>query len=383
MPLKVMPVYGTRPEAIKVAPLIKHLHDNEQTQAIVAVTGQHREMLDQVNTMFGITPDIDLNIMQAGQTLHEIIERTLAGLTPVLQSERPDYVVTQGDTTTTLAASMAATFLEIPVVHMEAGLRSGSKRSPFPEEINRKLTTQLADLHLAPTSGSRANLLAENISPEDIHVTGNTVIDALLEAVTWRTELPADVQNFIDPDQPLIVVTTHRRENLGDSMSAIGRAIGRLAFDFPDAKIVLPIHRNPAVRTAILPEVADRANVLVTEPIGYGEFATLLDASHLVITDSGGIQEEAPSLGKPVLVMRDTTERPEAVDHGTVELVGPDENRIVERASLLLTDQAHYDQMAQATNPYGDGKAGARSVAAILHHAGLGEPLPDFDPAAR
>lgn len=380
MALKVMPVFGTRPEAIKMAPLITELDKHDSTEAIVAVTGQHREMLDQVNAMFSITPDIDLNIMQAGQTLHQIIERTLAGLTPVLQAEKPDYVVTQGDTTTTLAASMAAAFLEIPVVHLEAGLRSGNRKSPFPEEINRKVTTQLADLHLAPTPESRANLLAEGVNAADVYVTGNTVIDALLEAVTWDRPLPEDVADFIDPARKLLVVTSHRRENLGDSMSAIGRSIGRLAREFPEIQVVLPIHRNPAVRAAIIPEVSALDNVLVTEPIGYGEFATLLNASTLVVTDSGGIQEEAPSLGKPVLVMRDTTERPEAVVHGTVELVGANEEKIFSRASALLTDQKQYDEMAQATNPYGDGKAGARSVAAIVSHAGLGEPLPDFDP---
>lgn len=381
MTLRVMSVYGTRPEAIKFAPLVKALEQHRDTESIVAVTGQHREMLDQVNHLFGIVPTIDLDIMRAGQTLHQIIERTLAGLTPLLEAERPDYVVVQGDTTTTFAAAMAAAFLQIPVVHLEAGLRSGDRHSPFPEELNRKATSQLADLHLAPTPRSRANLEAEGIAPDDIAVTGNTVIDALLEAVTWDTALPEELDRVAHSGRRVVTVTTHRRENLGAGMASIGRSLAAIAERFPDVELVLPIHRNPAVRAAVLPEVEGHPNITVTEPLDYDAFATLLDASHLVVTDSGGVQEEAPSLGKPVLVMRDTTERPEAVDHGTVELVGTDERTIVERTAALLTDEAHYTAMARATNPYGDGRAAGRCVAAILHHAGLGERAPDFSPA--
>lgn len=375
-----MPVFGTRPEAIKMAPLIHALESSPHTEPVVVVTGQHREMLDQVNALFGIEPAIDLNIMQAGQTLHEIIERTLAGMSPVLSREKPDYVLTQGDTTTTLAATMAAAFMQIPVIHLEAGLRSGSRHSPFPEELNRKVASQLANLHLAPTPQSRGNLLKEGIAKQDICVTGNTVIDALLEAVSWNTPLPPEILDFCRPDHQLVVVTTHRRENLGTTMKSIGRAIATLATNFPSVDFVVPLHRNPAVRSAVVPEVSLSSNVLVTEPLAYDIFSSLLDKSYLVITDSGGIQEEAPSLGKPVLVMRDTTERPEAVDFGTVEIVGQNEKTIVDRASQLLTDSAHYEAMAHATNPYGDGQASARSLAAILAHAGIGERLPDFQP---
>ncbi len=380
MALRVMSVFGTRPEAIKLAPLVKALEAHGDTESLVVVTGQHREMLDQVNELFQIEPDRDLNIMQPGQTLHEILERTLARLTPVLREERPDYVAVQGDTTTTYAAAMAAAFLQIPVVHLEAGLRSGNRDSPFPEELNRRATTQLAHLHLAPTQRSRRNLEAEGIDPADIAVTGNTVIDALLEAVTWDTKIPPEIERIIDSGRRMVVVTTHRRENLGEGMASIGRSLAEIARRFPDVELVLPIHRNPAVRDVILPAVENHDNITVTEPLDYDVFSAVLDASHLVVTDSGGIQEEAPSLGKPVLVMRDTTERPEAVEHGTVELVGTEEAAIVERTSALLTDESLYSHMARATNPYGDGRAAARSVAAIVSHAGLGERDRDFDP---
>jgi UDP-N-acetylglucosamine 2-epimerase (non-hydrolysing) len=346
------------------------------------VTGQHREMLDQVNEVFGIVPDHDLDIMSHGQTLTEIFARVMDQLDPILARVRPDAVIVQGDTSTSTAAALAAFYRQIPVIHLEAGLRSGDILSPFPEEANRKITSQIASLHLAPTLRSLANLVAEGVRLEDIVVTGNTVIDALYLAVERRTAFtdPA-VEAVAASGRRIVLVTTHRRENWGDAMEGMGRALARIARRFPDTQIVLPVHRNPVVRDAVLPHLAGLANVTVTEPLGYGEFTHLLSLSTLVLTDSGGLQEEAPSLGKPVLVMRDNTERPEAVEAGTARLIGTAEERIVAEVHRLLTNDAAYAAMAQAVNPYGDGRsagrvldATARMLAPVLH-----DVLPDFD----
>ncbi|GEK79688.1 non-hydrolyzing UDP-N-acetylglucosamine 2-epimerase [Agrococcus baldri] len=376
---KVMTVYGTRPEAIKVATVIEALEQDERFVSIPVVTGQHREMLDQVNSMFGITPRHDLNLMEPGQPLNGIVSRAIAGLDELLVAEAPDVVVVQGDTSTAMAAALAAFNRQVTVVHLEAGLRTGNIDSPFPEEANRKLIGQVAKLHLAPTMGSRANLLHESFDPTSIVVTGNTVIDALLEASAWTT-VPSDpaVAEAAASGRPIILATTHRRENLGDSMDAIGRALAALARKHHDHIVILPVHRNPAVRKAVLPHLEGLDNIIVTEPMAYAEFTKVMAASRIILTDSGGVQEEAPSLGKPVLVMRENTERPEAVDAGTVRLVGTDYDRIVFEADRLLDDPAAYDAMANAVNPYGDGHASSRSVSAIAALLGVGERAADF-----
>lgn len=375
----IMPIYGTRPEAIKMAPIITALQADPDLDCVVTVTGQHREMLDQVNELFGIVPDHDLNIIRPRQTLNGVMTRTIDGLDALFEQNAPDAVIVQGDTTTSTAGAIAAFYRGIPVVHAEAGLRSFNILSPFPEEANRKMTSQIASLHLAPTSTSRDNLLREAVPAADICVTGNTVIDALLEVV--QKELP-----FTDPlleqlagnGRRLVLVTTHRRENQGDAMRGVGRALARLAQAHPEVDFLLPAHKNPVVREAILPEIQGRENVLVTEPLAYGEFTRLLSVADVVLTDSGGVQEEAPSLGKPVLVMRENTERPEAVTAGTVKLIGTDEDRVFTEVQTLLQDAEAYQTMAAAVNPYGDGEAAARTVAAIRQMLGLGERLPDF-----
>lgn len=381
---KVMPVYGTRPEAIKVAPIVKALQADDRFECVVAVTGQHREMLDQVNELFGIVPDHDLNIIRPRQTLNGVFARTLEGLDAVLEQERPDAVVVQGDTTTSTAAAVAAFNRGIAVVHAEAGLRSFDIHSPFPEEANRKITSQIAALHLPPTSVSRDNLLREGVAAEDVYVTGNTVIDALLEAVEHQVPFEDERLAALQASgRRVVLVTTHRRENQGDAMRGVGRALARLAAAHPDATFVLPAHRNPVVREAILPEIEGRENVLVTEPLAYGEFTHLLSVATVVLTDSGGVQEEAPSLGKPVLVMRENTERPEAVTAGTVRLIGTDEEVVVAEVTRLLEEPEAYEAMAAAVNPYGDGRAAERTVSGIARLLGVGERLPEFDPEAR
>lgn len=377
---RVMTVYGTRPEAIKVAPVIKAIEASDSLQSITAVTGQHREMLDQVNDIFGISPDFDLDVFAHGQSLNVLMAKVFERLDPVLAEVMPDALLVQGDTSTVAAASIAAFYRKIPVVHLEAGLRSGDIHSPFPEEANRKITSQVTTLHLAPTPTSKANLVREAIDPASIAVTGNTVIDALLHTVA--EDIP-----FSDPaldevhrgDGRLLLVTTHRRENWGGAMEGVGRALRRLAERYPDTTILLPAHRNPIVREAILPHVESCSNVKVTEPMAYGEFTRMMDRAAVVLTDSGGVQEEAPSLGKPVLVMRENTERPEAVGAGTVRLIGTDEERIVSEVSALFDDESAYAAMANAVNPYGDGQAARRSVAAIEQLLGVGERLNDFE----
>lgn len=377
----VLTVFGTRPEAIKVAPVVRAIESSAKLNSRTLVTAQHREMLDQVNELFSIVPDIDLNIMSNGQTLNGIASRVIGELDSVLALERPDAVLVQGDTTTVMGAAIASFNRDIPVIHLEAGLRSGNLQSPFPEEANRKLTSQISSLHLAPTARSRENLLAEGVDPADVVVTGNTVIDALRIAVEMKVS-PADkvAANYVASDCPKLLVTTHRRENLGSSMENIGNALAELASTRPELLILLPAHRNPLVREAVLPRVRDFDNVLVTEPLSYGEFTTVMAASDIILTDSGGIQEEAPSLGKPVLVMRENTERPEAVDAGSVALVGTDTQRIVAKTSRLFDDLNAYRTMAKAINPYGDGLAAARSVAAIEELLGVGERRAEFDP---
>lgn len=378
----IMPIFGTRPEAIKMAPIVSALQESPLFRCIVTVTGQHREMLDQVNELFGIVPDHDLNILQQGQSLSAIMTRTIDGLEKLFASTRPDAVVVQGDTTTSTAAAIAAFYHGIPVVHVEAGLRSGDLLSPFPEEANRKITSQITRLHLAPTSTSRENLLKEGISAEDIVVTGNTVIDALLATVDKQLPFTDPQLEELDASgRQILLVTTHRRENQGESMRSVGRALARIADAEPDLVIVLPAHKNPVVREAVLPALEGKANVLVTEPLAYGEFTRLLSRAHIVLTDSGGVQEEAPSLGKPVLVMRENTERPEALEAGTVKLIGTDEERIFAEVTRLMHDSSHFATMANAVNPYGDGKAAARTVAAIEELLGVGYRTADFSGA--
>ena len=360
---KVMVVYGTRPEAIKVAPVIKALEADPNLEPIVVVTAQHREMLDQVNQVFEIEPDVDLNLMAHGQTLNSIAGSVISKIDEVLAKHEPDAVVVQGDTTTVMGAAIAAFNREVPVVHLEAGLRSGDINSPFPEEANRKIVSQIARVHLAPTMVSRSNLLADGVPDENIHVIGNTVIDAL----QWAVERPVEfslpeLQALESDDRRVLLVTTHRRENLGDNMVNIGKAMRHLAAHYPDLLIVWPAHKNPNVRAAIAPQIEDLDNVISIEPVEYGEFSHLINASDIVLTDSGGIQEEAPSLGKPVLVLRENTERPEAVDAGTVKLIGTATEKIIAEVSQLLDDSKAYRDMANAVNPYGDGHSAGRSV---------------------
>ena len=377
---KIMTVYGTRPEAIKVAPVIKALEKDERFESVAVSTGQHREMLEQVNTMFGIKPKLDLHLMKPGQSLNEIVSRALMGLDEIIDSEKPDVIISQGDTSTAMTAALAGFHRGVKIVHLEAGLRTGDIHSPFPEEANRKLIGQVAELHLAPTAGSMENLRRENVRSKDIAVTGNTVIDALLEAASWDTEFEdPTVQEAANSAKRLVVVTTHRRENL-ETMKEIGGAVKDLAEGYPDINFVLPLHLNPKVREAVLPEVESLPNVIITDPLPYDQFTKLLDLATIILTDSGGVQEEAPALGKPVLVMRQNTERPEAVVAGTVKLVGTNRSLIVAEAKLLLDDDAAYEAMANAVNPYGDGKAAERAVAAIAELLGVGERLPDFAP---
>ena len=378
---RILVVYGTRPEAIKLAPLIQALQNSPDFEPIIVVTGQHRSMLDQVNVLFGITPKYDLDLMSGRPNLAGITAGVLEGLGPILETERPDLVIVQGDTTTVFSAALAAFYAQIPVAHVEAGLRTGDRYDPFPEEINRQLTTVLTTLHLAPTPTSRLNLLAEGVDPDCIHVTGNTVIDTLLD-VTARALPPTNSELSRLGDQRVVLVTSHRRENWGEPMARISRAIARLARAFPNVVFVLPAHLNPIVREVLLPPLAGLPNVRVTDPLDYVDMVFAMAASHLVITDSGGIQEEAPSLGKPVLVLRETTERPEALSAKTVRLVGTDEELIVAEATRLLTDSGTYESMARAINPYGDGRAVRRIVGAIENFFGTGPRPEEFSTMA-
>lgn len=377
---KIMTVYGTRPEAIKVAPVVSTLQNDDRFDSVVVSTGQHKEMLEQVNKRFGITPDHDMALMKPGQTLNELVSRAIQGLDPIIEEEKPDVIISQGDTSTAMVAALAGFHKGVKIVHLEAGLRTGNIFSPFPEEANRKIIGQIASLHLAPTNESRENLRRENFRSKDIVVTGNTVIDALIAASQWKVEFDDErLRALADTDQRVVLVTTHRRENL-EAMKEIGGAVQDLAKAYPDHIFALPLHLNPKVRDAVLPEVEDLPNVIITDPLPYDQFTSLMNRAYLVLTDSGGVQEEAPSLGKPVLVMRENTERPEAVVAGTVKLVGTDRGRIVAEATTLLDSEAAYSAMANAVNPYGDGKAAARSVAAIAALVGVGERIPEFEP---
>jgi UDP-N-acetylglucosamine 2-epimerase (non-hydrolysing) len=361
---KVMTIFGTRPEAIKMAPVVKELKKVVDIDTKVVVTAQHREMLDQVLQLFSIQPDYDLDLMKQQQDLFSITCGVLEGMKDILEKERPDLVLVHGDTTTTMAASLAAFYARIPVGHVEAGLRTRNKYSPYPEEMNRTLTGRIADLHFAPTDTSRENLLHEATARFKIWVTGNTVIDALLETVEQAYEFGPEFAG-IDFGKRLLVVTTHRRENWGEPMREIYRALIDLVEEFPDVEAVFPVHKNPVVRDVARELLEGRERIHLLEPLEYQPFANLLKASYLVLTDSGGLQEEAPSLGKPVLVLRDTTERPEAVQAGTVKLVGTNRKRVYKEAHLLLADADEYNKMARAINPYGDGKA-ARRIAKVI-----------------
>lgn len=366
-------MFGTRPEAIKMAPLVHALTADERFEAKCCVTAQHREMLDQVLELFKITPDYDLNLMKAGQTLPEITSRILLELTPVLKEFKPDVVLVHGDTATTLAASLAAYYEQIAVGHVEAGLRTGNIYSPWPEEGNRKLTGALTKFHFAPTDTSKANLLKENYADENIFITGNTVIDALL-LVKQQIENDADLYNtlasqfpMLDSRKKLILVTGHRRESFGGGFERICEALAQTAKAHPDTQILYPVHLNPNVQEPVRRILKDVDNVYLIEPQQYLPFVYLMNRSHIILTDSGGIQEEAPSLGKPVLVMRDSTERPEAVDAGTVKLVGTEVEKITSSLNELLTNNSSYKAMSRAHNPYGNGKACERILNAILN----------------
>lgn len=366
---KIMCVFGTRPEAIKMAPVVKAIEQNENLQSLVAVTAQHREMLDQVLQLFHIEPDYDLNLMKQGQTLTDITSGVLRGLEEIFKKERPDLVLVHGDTTTTFAAALAAFYQQIPVGHVEAGLRSGNMYSPYPEEANRKLTGVMTTLHFSPTPEARQNLLRENIGDAAIFVTGNTVIDALLATAkqTYQFE-DAALQQLLDSPGKKVLITAHRRENQGTPMVHIFQAVRRLHETLPDIQFIFPIHKNPKVRELAAQILGDLERVHIIEPLDYEPFANVMARVDLILTDSGGVQEEAPALGKPVLVLRDTTERPEAVKAGTVALVGTDENLIYNTALQLLTDEAAYHKMANAVNPYGDGKASGRIMQAIEYY---------------
>lgn len=367
---KVMVVFGTRPEAIKMAPVVATLRETPGMQPMVAVTAQHRQMLDQVLDLFRITPDDDLDVMRPGQSLADLTSRILQGMTELIARRQPDLVLVHGDTSTTLAAALAAFYNRVPVGHVEAGLRTGNMYSPWPEEANRRLTAPLAGLHFAPTEQSMRNLVAENIPADTVHVTGNTVIDALL-TVAARLDTDRSLESqlaaqfpFLSRDKRLILITGHRRENFGQGFEQVCQAIQKIAAR-EDTEVVYPVHLNPNVQEPVRRILSGHDNIHLIDPLEYLPFVYLMSRSHLIITDSGGVQEEAPSLGKPVLVMRDTTERPEAVEAGTVRLVGTDAAKIVAEATRLLEIPSEYQAMARAHNPYGDGQASQR-IARIL-----------------
>lgn len=370
--IKILSIFGTRPEAIKMAPLVKELQQRDCFQCEVAVTAQHRQMLDQVLSLFGINVDYDLNIMTDRQSLFSITTKALLGLRDVLDSSKPDMVLVHGDTTTTFAGALAAFYDGVKVGHVEAGLRTHNKWLPFPEEMNRKLTGALADLHFAPTRTARKNLLREGVSSQNIFVTGNTVIDALRTTVKEDFVFSTDALNNLDFDrQKVVLVTAHRRENLGEPLENICHAIRKLADSFRDIKVVYPVHLNPAVRDTVFQILGQHERILLLDPLDTDEMHNLMAKSFLILTDSGGLQEEAPSLGKPVLVLRHETERPEAVKAGTVKIVGTDREVIYKEAARLLTDKQEYDRMANAVNPYGDGRASIRIADFLLYYFGL------------
>jgi len=376
---RILFIFGTRPEAIKLCPLVRRLRSRPgQFQVRVCVTAQHRGMLDQVLEVFGVTPDFDLDLMQPGQTLSALTARILAALDPVLAAERPDAVVVQGDTTTTLAGALGAFYRQIDVAHVEAGLRTGDPLSPFPEEMNRVLTSRIAALHFAPTSRAQAALLGEGVDPRKVFVTGNTGIDAVLwvRDALDNGSAPAPVWPWLNTGRRLVLVTAHRRENFGPAFEGAMRALAQLA-SRADVQIAFPVHRNPNVLGPAHSLLSGLSNVVLLDPLPYVSFVDLMRRSYLILTDSGGIQEEAPSLGKPVLVLREKTERPEAVEAGTVKLVGTGQRRIVDEATRLLDDEAEYARMTAIHNPYGDGHACERIAQALAEFAAMGPPSPD------
>ncbi|MCP1997427.1 non-hydrolyzing UDP-N-acetylglucosamine 2-epimerase [Flavobacterium sp. HSC-61S13] len=365
-------VFGTRPEAIKMAPLVNEFKKNaEFFDTRVCVTAQHREMLDQVLDFFGIVPDYDLDLMKPNQNLYSLTADIILNLQEVLEDFKPDYVYVHGDTTTTMAASIAAFYSGAQICHVEAGLRTHNKRAPFPEEINRQITGRIADYHFAPTEASRENLLKENVSPETIVVTGNTVIDALMDSSkrveTIENEEIAKLKTLVNPNAKLILVTGHRRENHGDGFIRICEALREIAITHTDVQIIYPVHLNPNVKKPVYELLSGIDNIKLIDPLAYPAFVWLMNQSYMIITDSGGVQEEAPSLGKPVLVMRDTTERPEAVKAGTVILVGTNRDLIVRETKSLLQDHKRYEIMSGLHNPYGDGKASEKIVKFFLN----------------
>ena len=362
--IKVLSIFGTRPEAIKLAPLVKELESREEIESIVCVTAQHREMLDQVLETFEIKPDYDLNIMKQGQSLGDITTRALNGLEKVIKECKPDIVLVHGDTTTTFAGALAAFYNQVAIGHVEAGLRTNDKYSPYPEEMNRQMVDCMTDMYFAPTNLSKQNLLDENIDVDKIYVTGNTAIDAM--ATTVKEDYTHSELEWVKDNERLVLLTAHRRENLGEPMRHIFKAIRRMVEEFSDVKVIYPIHLNPKVRE-VANEVFDGIDrVRLIEPLEVFDFHNFINKCYMIMSDSGGVQEEAPSLGKPVLVLRDTTERPEGIEAGTLKLVGTDEEAIYKEAKLLLTDKNAYDKMSKASNPYGDGHASKRIVDAII-----------------
>jgi UDP-N-acetylglucosamine 2-epimerase (non-hydrolysing) len=374
--IRVLLVFGTRPEAIKLCPLYRHLVASDGFEARVCVTAQHRAMLDQVLETFRVKPDYDLDLMLPSQTLAQSTSRILAALESVIAADRPDLVVVQGDTTTTMAGAMAAFYQKVPVGHVEAGLRTGDMGQPFPEEMNRVVTTRLTALHFAPTEWAAQNLLGEGVNPASVHITGNTGIDAVLQVSRELAErrLRGRAWTELDPSRKLIAVTAHRRESFGEGFGQICNALARLAAR-PDVQIVYPVHRNPNVLEPVTARLARLPGVLLMEPLEYVSFVDLMRRAYLLLTDSGGVQEEGPSLGKPILVMREKTERPEAVKAGTVKLVGTDEDRIVREAGRLLDDPVEYARMQRVHNPYGDGHASERITEAIRLHFSVGRAI--------
>ena len=372
MKKKVITIFGTRPEAIKMAPLVKELEKRSEIESKVCVTAQHREMLDQVLEYFDIKPDYDLNIMKSKQTLTGITSRVLEGLEEVFKEEKPDMILVHGDTTTTFAGGLAAFYQQIRVGHVEAGLRTFDKYFPFPEEMNRKLTGAIADLHFAPTKGSKANLLREGINPDDIYITGNTVIDAMMHTVKEEYVFDNDELNKIDfNNKKVIMITAHRRENWGEGIENICTALNRIVEENQDVELVYLVHLNPIVKDVVFDRLGGNDRIHLLSPLDTKETHNLMNKSFMVMTDSGGLQEEAPHLGKPVLVLRDVTERPEAVEYGTVKLVGTDIEKIVSEANVLLQNSDAYEKMSKSVNPYGDGKASERIADAILKYFDL------------
>lgn len=374
--IKVMTIFGTRPEAIKMAPLVNELKQDDAIETIVCVTAQHRQMLDQVLKIFKIVPDYDLNIMKERQTLPQITSNVLTGIVNVIEDTKPDIVLVHGDTTTTFAGALAAFYSKTRIGHVEAGLRTGDKYSPFPEEMNRKLVGSMADLHFSPTENNKNNLLKENISEDGIYVTGNTVIDALKTTVNSSYVFATPSLKEVDFNKRIILVTAHRRENLGEPLRNIFNGIRKIAEEYDDVEVVYPVHLNPAVQEPAKEILGNLKNVHLIEPLDVQELHNLMERSYMVMTDSGGLQEEAPALGKPVLVLRQETERPEAVEAGTVRMAGTDEKKVYELAKLLLDNEEEYEKMNKAANPYGDGKASMRIVKAIKYYFGVVEEPP-------